>query len=99
MAGNLALCQIGKRGVDAIHERFPQVKPEQWQRDKRLYDQHGSLALLLSGVPVLGSLLTTAAGAFNVRPFTFVVLVFVATLVRSWLLAILFYGTYNHFRG
>ena len=99
VVGNLALYQVGKRGLDSIRERFPQVKEEQWLRVKKLYDQHGSLALLLSGVPVLGSLLTTAAGAFNVRLFPFVVLVFVAKLVRNWLLAILFYGTYNYFRG
>ena len=88
VVGNLALYQIGKRGVDAIRERFPQVKPEQWQRVKRLYDEHGSLALLLSGVPVLGSLLTTAAGAFNIRLFSFVVFVFVAKFVRNWLIAV-----------
>ena len=88
VAGNLALYQVGKRGVDAIRERFPQVKDEQWLRVKKLYDEHGSLALLLSGVPLLGSLLTTAAGAFDVRPFSFVVFVFVAKLVRNWLIVV-----------
>ena len=89
VVGNLALYQVGKRGVDAIRERFPQVKDEQWLRIKRLYDEHGSLALLLSGVPVLGSLLTTAAGAFEVRLFSFVLFVFVAKLVRNWLIVVI----------
>lgn len=88
VVGNSALYQVGKRGVDAIRERFPRVKPAQWQRVKRLYDKHGSLALLLSGVPVLGSLLTTAAGAFQVRLFDFIVFVFVAKLVRNWLIVV-----------
>ena len=88
VVGNLALYQIGKRGVDAIRERFPQVKQEQWMRVKRLYDEHGSLALLLSGIPVLGSLLTTAAGAFDVQLFPFVVFVFIAKLVRNWLIVV-----------
>ena len=88
VVGNLALYRIGKGGVDAIRERFPQIKPEQWMRVKRLYDEHGSLALLLSGVPVLGSLLTTAAGAFNVRLFSFVLFVFFAKLVRNWLIVV-----------
>jgi len=87
--GNLALYQIGKRsGIDAIPERLPRIKPEQWQRVKRLYEEHGSLALLLSGVPVLGSLLTTAAGAFGVPLFTIVVFVFIAKLVRNWLFVV-----------
>ena len=44
--------------------------------------------VLLSGVPVLGSLLTTAAGAFDVRLFTFVVFVLIAKLVRNWLIVV-----------
>jgi membrane protein YqaA with SNARE-associated domain len=69
--GNLALYQVGIQGVDAIRKRFPRIKPEHWQRVKRLYDKYGSWVLLLSGVPVLGSLLTTAAGTFGVprQPF------------------------------
>jgi membrane protein YqaA with SNARE-associated domain len=86
--GNLALYQVGKQGVDAIRQRFPRIKDEQWQRVKRLYDEHGSLVLLLSGVPVLGSLLTTAAGAFDVRMFQFVLFVFIAKLVRNWLIVV-----------
>ena len=88
VVGNLALYRIGKGGEEAIRERFPQIKPEQWQRVKRLFDEHGSLALMLSGVPVLGSLLTTAAGAFNVRLVSFVLFVFVAKLVRNWLIVV-----------
>lgn len=88
VAGNLALYQLGKRGGDAVLKRFPRIKPEQWQRVKRLYDEHGSLALLLSGIPVLGSLLTTAAGAFDVRLFPFVLFVFIAKLVRNWLIVV-----------
>lgn len=88
VVGNLALYRIGKGGVDAIRKRFPRIKPEQWHRVKRLFDEHGSFALLLSGVPVLGSLLTTAAGAFDVRLFSFVVFVFIAKLVRNWLIVV-----------
>lgn len=97
--GNLALYQVGKQGVDAIRKRFPRIKPEQWQRVRRLYDNYGGWVLLLSGVPLLGSMLTTAAGVFGVpRPF-FLLLVTIGKMLRNWLLAILFYGTYNYFRG
>lgn len=88
VVGNLALYRIGKGGVDAIRERFPQVKQEQWLRVKRLFDERGSLALLLSGVPLLGSLLTTAAGAFDVGLLQFILFVFVAKFVRNWLIVV-----------
>jgi membrane protein YqaA with SNARE-associated domain len=97
--GNLALYQVGKQGVDAIRKRFPRIKPEQWQQVKRLYDNYGGWVLLLSGVPLLGSLLTTAAGAFGVPRPAFLLLVTVGKMLRNWLLAILLFGTYSYFRG
>jgi membrane protein YqaA with SNARE-associated domain len=98
-AGNLALYQVGKQGVDAIRKRFPRIKDEQWQRVKDLYDTYGGWVLLLSGVPVLGSMLTTAAGAFGVPRPAFLLLVTIAKMLRNWLLAILLSGTYTYFKG
>jgi membrane protein YqaA with SNARE-associated domain len=97
--GNLALYEVGKQGVDAIRKRFPRIREEQWLRVKGLYDRLGSWVLLLTGVPVLGSLLTTAAGAFGVPRLSFLVLVTLGKLWRNWLLAIIAFGAYNHFRG
>ena len=37
---------------------------------------------------MLGSLLTTAAGAFDVRPFQFVLFVLFAKWVRNWLIVV-----------
>jgi membrane protein YqaA with SNARE-associated domain len=87
--GNLALYGVGRRGYDAVRERFPRVKPERWEQVAKLFEEHGSLALLLSGVPILGSLLTTAAGAYRVRVPVFVLLVFVAKFVRNWLIVVI----------
>ena len=97
--GNLALYQLGKQGIDAIRQRFSRIKDEQWLRVKGLYDKYGSWILLLSGIPVLGSMLTTAAGAFDVPRPMFLILVTIGKMLRNWLLAILIYGTYNYFRG
>jgi membrane protein YqaA with SNARE-associated domain len=97
--GNLALHQVGKQGLDAIRQRFPRIKPEQRQRVKRLYDDYGGWMLLLSGIPVLGSMLTTVAGAFGVPRPAFLLLVTIGKMLRNWLLAILFAGTYNYFKG
>jgi membrane protein YqaA with SNARE-associated domain len=97
--GNLALYEVGKQGVDSIRKRFPRIKDEQWMRVKGLYENYGAWILLLSGIPVLGSLLTTAAGAFGVpRPF-FLLLVTIGKMLRNWLLAMLFSGAYNYFSG
>ncbi len=89
LVGNLALYEVGKKGVDSIRERFPSIKPERWERVEGLYDKYGGRVLLLSGLPVLGSMLTTAAGAFDVRLFTFVVFVFISKLVRNWLIVVI----------
>ena len=97
--GNLALYEVGKQGVDAIRKRFPRIKDEQWLRVKGLYDNYGAWILLLSGIPVLGSLLTTAAGVFGVPRPAFLILVTIGKMLRNWLLAILLYGTYNAFSG
>ena len=97
--GNLALYEVGKQGVDAIRKRFPRIKDEHWQRVKGLYDNFGGWVLLLSGIPVLGSLLTTAAGAFGVPRPAFLILVTIGKMWRNWLLAILLAGTYNYFTG
>jgi membrane protein YqaA with SNARE-associated domain len=97
--GNLALYQVGNQGIDAIRQRFPRIRDEQWLRVKRLFDNYGSWVLVLSGIPVLGSMLTTAAGAFDVPRPAFLLLVTIGKMLRNWLLAILFYGTYNYFRG
>jgi membrane protein YqaA with SNARE-associated domain len=97
--GNLALYQVGKQGIDAIRQRFPRIKDEQWLRVKGLYDKYGAWILLLSGIPVLGSMLTTAAGAFDVPRPMFLLLVTIGKILRNWLLVILAAGTYNYFRG
>jgi membrane protein YqaA with SNARE-associated domain len=97
--GNLALYQVGRQGIDAVRQRFPRIKDEQWLRVKALYDKYGAWILLLSGIPVLGSMLTTAAGAFDVPRPMFLLLVTISKMLRNWLLVILAAGTYNYFRG
>ena len=48
VVGNLALYQLGKRGVQAVQKRFPRITGEQWQRVHSLYEERGSWILLLS---------------------------------------------------
>lgn len=96
---DLALYQVGKQGVDAIRKRFPRIKPEQWQRVEQWHDQYGRRVLLLSGVPVLGLLLTTAAGSFGLPRPAFLLLVTIGRMLRNWLLAILLAGIYSYLKA
>ena len=87
--GNLALYRLGKGGIEAVHARFPQLKPEQWGRAQELYEKRGSWILVISGIPVMGLILTTSAGAFGVRIVAFVIWVMIGKLLRNWLLVII----------
>jgi membrane protein YqaA with SNARE-associated domain len=87
--GNLALYKVGEQGVDAVRSRFPRIKPEQWDRARELYEERGSWILLLSAVPVLGIILTTAAGAFGVGLAAFILWVMIGKLVRNWALVVI----------
>ena len=97
--GNLVNYQVGKRGVDAVFSRFPQITPDRWERVGRLYNGHGPKILFLTALPVLGFLLTTAAGAFNTKISTFLIWVITAKAIRNWLLLLLGYETVRFFAG
>lgn len=86
----LAYYYLGKQGYEAVLERFPQVKREQWDRVHSLYDRHGSVLLFLSSVPVIGILFTTAAGAFGIQILAFVLWVLVGRMTRNVLVVVLF---------
>lgn len=64
-AGNLALYELGKQGTNAVLSRSSRIDSDQRERVGRLYEEYGSRVLVLSAVPVLGSVVTTAAGAFG----------------------------------
>lgn len=98
-AGNLALYELGKQGTKAVFQRFPRIRTERWEKVGRLYEQYGARVLALSAVPVLGSLVTTAAGAFGIKRLAFLFWVILAKLLRNWLLAVILYELYYHFTG
>ncbi len=89
VVGNLALYRLGKGGIETVRSRFPRIKPEQWERAQDLYEKHGSWILVISGVPIMGRILTTAAGAFGVHIVPFVIWVMIGKLLRNWLLVII----------
>ena len=88
--GNLALYYLGRSGTDAVFERFPQLEGERWKRIGAYYQRYGARVLILSAVPGLGTVLTTGAGAFDINRNVFLVWVFLAKLLRNWLVIFFF---------
>jgi membrane protein YqaA with SNARE-associated domain len=88
--GNLALYYLGRSGTDAVFERFPQLEGERWKRVGAYYQRHGARLLIFSAIPGLGTVLTTGAGAFHIRRNAFLAWVFLAKLLRNWLVIFLF---------
>ena len=93
--GNLALFELGKKGLEAVVARFPRIDPARWKRAGELFETRGSWILLLSFLPGLGLLLSTAAGAFGVKTYQFLMWVMVAKMVRNWLLLIIVANVYR----
>lgn len=71
LLGNAGLYQLGKQGLEAVVTRFPRIKPERWNRAGELLRARGAWVLLLTFMPGLGLLLSTAAGAFGIRLVAF----------------------------
>jgi len=87
--GNLALYYLGRSGTEAVFARFPQLEGKRWERIGAYYRRYGARVLIFSAIPGLGTVLTTGAGAFNIERNIFLIWVFVAKLVRNWLIMFL----------
>jgi membrane protein YqaA with SNARE-associated domain len=77
-----------------VASRFPRIDPARWKRAGELFETRGSWILLLSFLPGLGIVLSTAAGAFGVRSHEFVLWVMVSKVARNWLLLIIVANLY-----
>lgn len=98
-AGGLALSLFsyyaGKRGAEAVLERFPRIDPKRLEEIGIWYQRHGTFPLLLTFIPLLGSLLSVGAGVYGVRLVPFVVWVSLVKLGRNWLIALALYTGYK----
>lgn len=94
VVGNLTLYKLGKEGKEAVASRFPRIDLARFRRAGELFETRGSWILLLSSVPGLGLLLSTAAGAFGVKTHEFLLWVMVSKIVRNWLLLIIVANLY-----
>lgn len=95
VVGNLALYKLGQKGEEAVASRFPRIDPARWKRAGELFKTRGSWILLLSCLPGLGIVLSTAAGAYGVKSLEFVLWAMVAKVARNWLLLIIAVNVYG----
>jgi membrane protein YqaA with SNARE-associated domain len=82
--------QVGKRGLPAVQSRFPRVSAERWSLIESWYGRWGPPILLLTALPVLNPLLLVTAGVAEIGLFTFVGWVFLAKLLRYWVVVVTF---------
>ena len=82
----------GQRGKDQIETFYPRIKPETWQRVLGYYDRLGPTPLLISSIPLIGSLLTVTAGMAGIRRNSFLFWVSVSKIIRNWILVFIISG-------
>lgn len=87
----LANYYAGLRGKEIIEKIYPQIEPERWDRVLRLYQRLGRLPLLISSIPIIGTLLTVGAGMAGISRNSFLFWVTVSKIIRNWILVFLFW--------
>jgi membrane protein YqaA with SNARE-associated domain len=87
-AGNLAQYYLGKLGTEEIFARFPQLEDDRWEWLEAAFQRWGVRTLVLSGIPTLGAVLATAAGAFGIQRRAFLRWDFLGKILRNAVLAL-----------
>jgi len=95
VADRLVFYHAGKRGGKAALDKVHGYTPERADQLHSLYERWGSLLLLLTSVPVIGSSLTVLGGITGHSLPLFIVLAVISYLVRNWLIVLLSSGVVN----
>ena len=82
----------GQRGKDKIETLYPRIKPETWERLLGYYEHLGPIPLLVSSIPLIGSVLTITAGMAGIGRNSFLFWVSVSKIIRNWLLVFIISG-------
>ena len=61
LAASLPTYYLGRKGMPAVREKFPNVPDERWQQVEGLFDRWGALILLLTVLPGFGTVIPPAA--------------------------------------
>lgn len=81
-AGSLINWLLGKYLQQLQHKRWFYFSTAQVQKAEAHYQRFGRYSLLFAWLPVVGDLLTLAAGIFNMRPVPFLILVGTGKFLR-----------------
>ena len=92
---SVAKYRFGKSGLDNLKERYPQVSDERWARVFSYFKRWGAFVVFFSFLPLLAWIIPPAAGAYGVKFRPFLFWVFIAKMVRYWLLIIIVFGLYQ----
>ena len=99
LAGSLPTYYLGRKGMPAVREKFPNVPEERWQQAANLFDRWGAIILLLTMVPGLGTVIPPAAGVNGIKPVFFVFMVGLAKIIRFWIIILLVFGSARALRN
>ena len=83
--GSLANYYAGRYISKVENKRWFPIKPKYLEKPKRLFAKHGTLSLLLAGVPFIGNPITVVAGMMRVNIWLFLSLVTAGKSVRYFL--------------
>ena len=99
VAGSLPTYYLGRKGMPAIREKFPDVSEERWLQIEGLFGRWGALILLLTVLPGFGTVIPPAAGANGIKPIYFVIMVGLAKLIRFWVIVLVVFGSARALRN
>ena len=88
LIGSATKYKLGRKGIPVVQEKFPQVGEDQWDKAGTYIDRWGAPALLMVGIPGLGLVLTTMAGAYGVNFNLFLIWTFLGKFLRNALLVL-----------
>lgn len=98
-AGSIPTYYLGQKGMPAIREKYPQVPEERLQQVQGWFDRFGGLILLLAVFPGFGTIIPPMAGANGIRFPFFILMIFLAKLIRFWALALIVFGSARALRN
>ncbi|UCG25360.1 MAG: VTT domain-containing protein [Chloroflexota bacterium] len=98
-AGSVPTYYLGQKGMPAVREKYPQVPEERLQQVQGWFERWGALILLLTVLPGFGTIIPPVAGANGVRFPFFILMIFLAKLIRFWFLALVIFGSARALRN
>ena len=85
----LANFYAGQQGKEKIEAVYTRIKPETWENALGYYRRLGSLPLLVSSIPLIGTVLTIGAGMAGIGRNSFLLWVMIRKVLRNWILVLI----------